>query len=274
MAIKTKKSSKPTSGKPSSKLSKMERMKARKKTLSEKGGGGKGGFFFVSKPGKYRMRSVPVQEDFENGLEVIQYYLGPEIKGVISPASIGLPCALEEHYQSLRESDDEDDKDIAAKMSRRIRYVMPHYRYKDLDGKEVDEEAGVKLLLMTGGMYNDWVDFYLEKEIGDPSDPINGFDIKYGREGSGKMDTEYTLLQCKNTRCHKKFATPVNPEELLKKSLPSYEETEEYLKKFLGTTEDEEEDERDDLQDNPRPKKKVGLKRSSEKASKKVFKKR
>lgn len=245
--------------------SKLQKMKARRAKLTEKGGAG--AMFYIGKPGTYRMRSVPVEDDMENGIEVIQFYLGAEIKGVISPASLGLPCALEAHYQSLRESGDEDDKVTAGQMSRRIRYVMPHYRYKDEKGKEIDEEAGVKLLLMTNGQYQAWIDYYLEEEIGDPSDPTNGFDIKYKREGSGKMDTEYSLLNCQPTKCHKAFAKKVNPEEMLKKALPTYDETKAYLNQFLGAAQDDDEDE-DDLQEKA-PKKKPLTKSSKLAAAKK-----
>lgn len=242
------------------KKNKLQMMRDRKKKLAEKGSGGS--MFYISKPGSYRMRSVPVEEDMENGLEVIQFYLGPEIKGVISPASLGQPCALEEHYQSLVDSDDEDDKETASNMGRRMRYVMPHFKYKDSKGKEPDFDAGVRLLLMTNGQYQDWIDYFLEEEIGDPSDPVNGFDIKYKREGSGKFDTEYSLLNCKPTKCHKKFAKAVNPEDMLAKVLPSYDETQDYLNKFIGDDDDSDE-EHDDLME----KKKKKLKKSSKKGS-------
>lgn len=235
MAIKKKSTKAQSSG-----LSKKEKLKKRRAKLATKGGGGD--MFYIGKPGTYRMRSVPVPEDMENAIEVIQFYLGPEIKGVISPASIGLPCALEEQYQACKESDDEDDQDTAANMKRRTKFVMPHYRFKDEKGKDVDYEAGVRLLLMSGGQYQDWLDYYLEDEIGDPSDPLDGFDIKYKREGSGQFDTEYTLLNCKPTKCDKKFRGPYNPEELLKKTLPSYEETKNFLARFMGTTEDDEDE--------------------------------
>lgn len=258
---------KKTSGK---KMSKLEKLKKRRQALASKGGGGD--MFFIGKPGTYRMRPVPVIEDMENALEIIQFYLGPEIKGVISPASIGLPCALEEQYQALKESDDEDDQEIAGNMSRRTRYVMPHYRYKDEKGSEADIEAGVRLLLMTGNQYQDWLDYYLEDEIGDPSDPLKGFDIKYKREGSGKFDTEYTLLNCKPTKCEKKFRGPYDPEEMLKKVLPTYDQTLEYLNKFMGGSDDDDEDEPDEddlMEKSPKKKKAVSKRKSLSKSGKK-----
>lgn len=255
---------KATSTKPKKKVSKRELLERRREKLASKGGGGD--MFYVSKPGSHRMRSAPVEEG-ENAIEVIQYYLGPEIKGVISPASLGLPCALEEHYQALKESDDEDDQDTAGNMSRRARYVMPHYRYKDDKGKEPDVEAGVRLLLMTNGQYQDWIEFYLEDEIGDPSDPIKGFDIKYKREGSGKLDTTYTLLQCKPTKCAKQFRGPYDPEEMLTKILPSYDQTKDYLDKFLGAASDDDDDEQDALKE--RKAKKMAKAKKSKKPSKK-----
>jgi hypothetical protein len=249
------------------KLSKLDKLKMRKKELAEKSSGGD--FFYISKPGSYRMRSVPVPEDMENGLEIIQFYLGGEIKGVISPASLGLPCAIEEKYQDLIQSDDDDDKETAANMKRKTKFVMPHYRYKDDKGKEVDHEAGVRLLMMTNGQYQDWINYYLEDEIGDPSDPINGYDIKYKREGTGQYDTEYSLLNCKPTKMDKKLGKPIDPEELLKKALPSYDETVDFITQFMGD-DDEDEDDGDELKEKPKKKKKVVKKSSGKKKKKKA----
>jgi hypothetical protein len=240
MALKKKKVISSSSNKPRlvNGQSKADKLKLRRQQLKEKSSGGD--MFFIGKPGTYRMRSVPVEQNMENAVEVIQFYLGPEIKGVLSPATLGLPCALEEHYQALKESGDEDDISTAASMGRKMKYIMPHYRYKDEAGKEPDLEAGVRFLMMTNGQYQAWIDYYLEDEIGDPSDAVKGFDIKYKREGTGKFDTEYSLLNCKPTKCHPSFRSPVNPDEMLKKILPTYDETQSFLNRFMGSRDDDE----------------------------------
>lgn len=250
-----------------SSTSKRDKLKKRREKIASNNS--KSDMFFLGKPGTYRMRSVPVEEDMENAVEVIQFYLGPDIKGVISPASLGMPCALEEHYQALKESEDEDDHETAGNMRRRFRYVMPHYRYKDDKGSQPDYEAGVRMLLLTGGLYQDWLDYYLEDEIGDPSDPINGFDIKYKREGSGQFDTSYSLLNCKPSRCDKKFRGPYNPEEILKKVLPSYDQTVSFLERFLGASVDDDDEEVDELREKSTKKKKTGVKKVGKKSLRK-----
>jgi hypothetical protein len=77
---------------------------------------------------------------------------------------------------------------------------MPFYRYKDEGGKEVDTEIGVKLAMLTSSQYQQLLNFYLEDEKGDFTDPDEGYDIKFIREGKGRMDTTYTVLDCKNSR--------------------------------------------------------------------------
>lgn len=251
MSVKKKKKPSVSKG-GSKKLSKKELIMKQKAKLDERGG--KSDMFYISKPGTYRMRSVPVHEDQPNGFEITQFYLGPEIKGVISPSCVGMPCALEEYYQEMKDSDDEDEQEIASNMGRRKRFVMPHFRYKDEKGKQPDIEAGVRLLLMTNAQYGEWTEWYLEDEVGDPSDPLEGFDIKYKREGTGMMDTKYSMLQCRPTKCPKEFRGPYDPEEMVKNVVPTYDKTKEILEKYLGKM-GEDSDDDDELDEAPRKKK-------------------
>lgn len=80
-------------------LSTKEKMLARKKQLESKGNGG--GFVYP-KEGTLRMRIKSPGDDQELGIEVIQFYLGGDLGGVISPATFDEPCPFMEKYQELK----------------------------------------------------------------------------------------------------------------------------------------------------------------------------
>lgn len=209
-----------------------EKLKKRREQLSSKGAGGS---FFFFKEGTVRMRLLPVPPETEFAIEATYFYLGPELKGIVSPITFGEPCAIMEKYQELKNSKNDDDKEMAKKISPKKRYFALHYKYKDEKGKQVDEEAGVKLAILTSQQYQDLIDLYLDEEAGDMTDPKNGYDIKYKRTGNGQFDTEYSVLRCNPTPIHKSYAKKVyNPEEYLRKVLPSYERTLEIVEQVLG----------------------------------------
>lgn len=82
-------------------LSTKEKMLARKKQLESKGNGG--GFVYP-KEGTLRMRIKSPGDDQELGIEVIQFYLGKDLGGIISPATFDEPCPFMEKYQELKNS--------------------------------------------------------------------------------------------------------------------------------------------------------------------------
>lgn len=228
------------------KLSRVELMKKRREELGKKGGGKLN--YFIFKDGTVRMRPLPAPEDEEFALEVTFFYLSKEQGGVISPITFGEPCAIMEAYNELKASEDEDDKALAQKLKPKRRYMMMHIKYLDEKGLKVDEESGAKLALLTSQAYQDLCNLFLDEEQGDFSDPINGYDIKYRRTGSGQFDTEYSLTPCKPSKLPKKYNKVYDTRAEVEKLIPSYEETEAMVKAFLKLP-DEDEDE-------PKPKKK------------------
>ena len=70
-------------------LSTKEKMLARKKQLESKGNGN--GLVFP-KEGTLRMRIKSPGDDQELGIEIVQFYLGGNLGGVISPATFDEPC--------------------------------------------------------------------------------------------------------------------------------------------------------------------------------------
>jgi len=237
----------------SEKLSLKERMALKKKELKEKGGGGN--VIFI-KEGILRVRPLFCGEDEEYIQPVTQHYLGATLKGVYSPTTVGDPCAINERYQELNDSDDSDDKDIAKSMVPREKYMMPCIIYADVNGKSVDKEKSGRLVQLSKGLYEDIIDLFLDEEWGDPTDPVKGYDLKLIREGTGKNDTEYSVSPCKNTPAPKGF-NQVDLPDMINKLLPSYEETESKIKAFLhDSPESDDDDDDEDLKKKKKKKKK------------------
>lgn len=225
------------------------RLRDKKQELKSRAEMGK--IIFVKDGDTKRVRILNMGEENEFIKEVEQFYLGPEIKGVISPATFDEPCAISEAYNELKNSSDESDQDIASKFNPRKRYLAFCAFYKDGNGKELDESLSPRFILLTSGLYQSVIDLYLdEDEWGDMTDPIEGYDLKISRSGKGKMDTEYSVNPCRPTKAPQKFRKKVyDLDEEVRKVMPTYEETESLLNQFLGLSDEDDEDER--------PKKKV-----------------
>ena len=238
-----------------------EKMIQRKKDMEKRSGGG--GMIYP-KEGTTRVRIKSRGADEELGLEVIQFYLGPKEGGVISPASFDEPCPFMEKYQELKNSDDEDDKALASKLVPRRRYIIGILGYKDTKGKEVDTDRIDKPMMIPRGVYQDIIDLYLDEEDwGDMTDPVEGYDIKITRTGSGKTDTTYSVAPCQKSKLDKAYRKDVDLEALVKAQIPSYDELEEKLMTFLNESPD------DDAEDETPKKKSKDLEKKKAKGKKK-----
>lgn len=236
-----------------------EKMLARKKKLEEKGSGN--GLIFP-KEGTLRMRIKSPGDDQELGMEVVQFYI-PGVGGVISPATFDEPCPFMEKYEELKQSKDEDDKELAKRLIPRRRYVIGGIIYKDDKGNGVDYEGQNRGVLIAGAVYQDIIDLYLdEDEAGDMTDPVTGYDIKITRSGSGKFDTTYSVRQCKPSKLDKKYRSDLDLEKIVRDQIKSYDELEEELNKFLNEAPDDAED------DDPKKKKKSSVDKAKKKKKK------
>ena len=220
-------------------------MREKQSELKSKNQGGNIVYLKYGSDIRARILNMGPENDFV--MEVIQFYLGGEIKGVISPATFNEPCAIYEAYQEAKASNDDSMKELAKKFNIRKRYLGLHLIYKDKKGKEVDENSP-KFIILTNSQYQDVLDLYLdEDEWGDMTDPKDGYDIRYKRTGSSKTDTEYSTTPCSKTPLPKEWAKKVfNLEEEVRKIIPTYEETEAILKKFLGESDDDEKEDDDE----------------------------
>lgn len=232
-----------------------EKMLARKKQLESKGSGN--GFVYP-KEGTLRMRMKSPGDDKELGIEIIQFYLGQSLGGVISPATFDEPCPFMEKYQELKNSKDEEDKELAKYLVPRRRYVIGGIIFSDEKGNKVDYDGKDKAVMIPRSVYQDIIDLYLdEDEAGDMTDPKNGYDIKIIRSGSGKTDTTYSARACKPTRLDKKYQGSIDLESLVRGQIKPYDELEEILATFLN--EDPFNEDSVD-EDKPKKKKKKGIK--------------
>lgn len=241
-----------------------EKLKRKQEELKSRG---QSGSIFYQKPDTtIRIRILNMGEEEEFIKEVTQYYLGSEIKGVISPSTFGEPCAIAEAYEELKNSDDDSDRDIANKFPPRKRYLAFCAFYKDLKGEDLDTESSPRFILLSSGIYQDILELYLDDdEWGDMTHPEEGYDLKIKRVGSGKMDTEYTVNPCRHTPAPKGFTKVYNLDEEVSKIIPSYEETKRNIEQFLGVSSTDEDDD-----DEPKAK----STRESKKPVKKVLKKK
>lgn len=224
------------------KMSTREKMIQRKKELASKGGGG--GILFP-KEGTMRVRLMSQGPEDELGMEIIQFYLGQKIGGIISPATFDEPCPFMEKYQELKSSKDEDDQQLATKLSPRRRYIVAGTVYKDEKGKEVDPEKVCKPILIPRSVYQDIIDLYLdEDDWGDMTDKEEGYDIKITRSGKGVNDTSYTVTACPGHKplADKFYKDAVDLQEIIRSQMKSYDELEDMLKDYLNESDDEDDD--------------------------------
>ena len=150
-----------------------------------------------------------------------------------------------EKEEELKQSKDEDDKELAKRLIPRRRYVIGGIIYKDDKGNGVDYDGQNRRGLIAGAVYQDIIDLYLdEDEAGDMTDPITGYDIKIVRTGSGKFDTSYSVRNCKSSKLDKKYRSELNLEDIVRNQIKSYDELEEELNKFLNEVPEDEEDDK------------------------------
>lgn len=210
-----------------------ERLAEKRKKMAQKGGSDK---LIFLKEGTLRVRILNVGAENDFSMEVTQFYLGPEIKGVFSPSTFGMPCAIMEKYKELKDSKKKSDKDLAKLLVPKKKSLIPVAAFKDNAGKELDTESIGKLVPISNGLCGQIIDYYLdEEEWGDFMNPETGYDFKLIRTGSGKFDTEYSAKPCKPTPAPKALSKKIwDLEEMVRAVMPTYEETEEKLLEFLA----------------------------------------
>lgn len=211
------------------------------------------------KEGTTRIRILPVPKEEDWGFEVVHFYLGNKIKGVFSPATLGKDCPIMEAYETFKA--DKKKQDVAKELTPKRKYVVPALVYEDDLGKKIDEARSGKLVLIPNGIYAQLIDFFLDPDNGDFTDPKEGYDLKIKRSGTGKTDTEYSVIPGKPSAIPAKWAKPVDLAKMVEAIIEPADEIEEKLETFLAelTTDDDDEDE----DETPRKAKAKKVKRKS-----------
>lgn len=114
-----------------------KRLVQRQENLKKNSGGSGSGFLFL-KEGTLRARPLPRDPDGDWAIEATYFYLGAEIKGVVSPMTFNEPCAIMEAYNILKNSKSEADREKAKLIKPKKRWAVAHVKYKDDKGGEID----------------------------------------------------------------------------------------------------------------------------------------
>lgn len=202
------------------------------------------GVVFV-KEGTLRVRILPVGDDVDWALEMTHFYLGKTVKGVFSAVSIGDECPVHEKYLELKEGSD-DDKDLAKSFTPRTKYLIPCLVYEDERGKKIDKDKSGKLVMLTPGIYGEIIDFFVDPDLGDFTDPKEGYDLKIKRTGTTMTNTEYSVTAMRPSPLPKEWNKIVDLEKMAKTVTLPYEDAEDKLADFLAEGPDLDDDDDDD----------------------------
>lgn len=258
-----------------------DRLKKKRDELGSKGGGGS---VLYVKEGTTRVRILPIMEE-ELAYEVTHFYLNEKLKGIYSAATFDEACPAMEAYQDLKSSKDDEDLELAKKLSPKKAYLIPVLVYEDDKGKTINKDNSGKLMKISNGVYQTIIDLYLdEDEWGDMTDAKQGYDIKIIRSGKGKNDTEYSVVACKNTPLDKEYAKKkIDLKSMVKALIEPYDAVKEKIDEFLGIDSDDDDDDepkkkkkkasKDDFKDDEPKKKKKKAKVEEDEAPKKKKKK-
>lgn len=214
-----------------------DRLADKKKELASRGSGNSKLIFL--KEGTLRCRILPVGEDNDFILDAQYFYFGKDQGGFVSPSTIGKECPATKLYEALKSSSDEN-KGIAKDLAPKKKGMIFVATYKDDAGKQIDTDNSEKFVLLSNSLQQEIIDYYLDSEWGDMTDPEDGYDLKLKREGSGKMDTTYSCSPAKNSKLQKPYSGKTyDLESQLNNVIPSYEEILEKIETKFGMSYDE-----------------------------------
>lgn len=212
----------------------IERLKEKQENIRKNS---QGSPYHLIPEGTTRFRILPVGDDQDWSLEVVYFYPNKDIGGFISPVQWGKKCAFMEAYEKLKQSEDPKDNEFAKKIKPKKKFLVPAIKYTDATGTTIDESAGVRLVLLSQSAVTQLIDLFVdEKDNGDFTHPLTGYDVKIKRTGKGQYDTEYSVIAGKPSKLAKAYRGIVNIEEMAKAITPTYEETKQRLESFMGVT--------------------------------------
>jgi len=204
-----------------------ERLKKKRKAIEERSSSGNVHF---PKEGTMRFRALPVGEEEEFGMEVLRPFFGKGITSFTSAATFGEDCPVETTQKAAKE---DNNANLAKALALKKKFFVPCIIYKEASGGEPDTEKGVVLVQVSGTIYGEMIDSFLDPEWGDFTDISKGYDFKLKRTGTGKNDTAYSLTAMKPSATPKAFAKQVDLEKMVRATCVTYDIAEDRLAEFL-----------------------------------------
>jgi hypothetical protein len=128
--------------------------------------------FWKPGPGTYKVRGIPWKNAPEGQpfIERWFYYIGEE-RGILTPNQFGKPDPIQNLIRKLFNTRDPNDKALAKKLLPKMRAYMAVL----VRGHEDD---GIQVFSFGKLIYQKLLGYYLNEEVGDIMDPIDGFDIE------------------------------------------------------------------------------------------------
>lgn len=153
-------------------------------------------------PGKHKVRGIPWKTTVDGVpfKELQFYYLGDNPR-FLSPSQFGKPDPIRDLIRKLYSSGSPDDRQLAKKLHPKM---MAYMAIID----RAHEEKGVQVWSFNKFIYQRLMGFFLQEDVGDFLDPLEGYDLEVDIKPSGKkfngrdvMDTVVDVAR-KPSRLH------------------------------------------------------------------------
>lgn len=187
-----------------------------------------------AEPGEYVVRLLPWKNNDGQPFKERWFYYNIGSSSILAPNQFGKNDPIQELINKLHASGKKDDKELAKKLYPKMRAFAPVI----VRGQE---EKGVMLWSMSKGVYARLLEFFLDSDIGDITDPNAGFDLKVKIvKQPGKMYADTVVdparKQSKLIESDEKITNLLNNvpdiDELYK--LKNYEEIKKQLESWLA----------------------------------------
>ncbi len=132
---------------------------------------GRKDILWKSEPGEYTVRLLPWKNNDGQPFKERWFYYNIGQGSILAPNQFGKNDPIQELINKLHASGKKDDKELAKKLYPKMRAFAPVI----VRGQE---EKGVMLWSMSKGVYARLLEFFLDSDIGDITDPKEGFDLK------------------------------------------------------------------------------------------------
>jgi len=142
-----------------------------------------------TEPGDYRIRALPwpdaLTADGTPFVERYFYYIGDN-SGILAPKQFGEEDPVAVLIDALFKSGEESDRTIAKKLLPKMRAYLPVI-------VKGEEDKGVQIYSFNRDAYKRLLSFFINEEIGDFLDPLDGFDLTVTLTDNGRRWKDRTM---------------------------------------------------------------------------------